>query len=70
MNENLLLTDSLISKKEVASLIGGGASLKLVDDLVRRRMLPPQIRLGYRTVRFNRRKVIQAIRELEAGTGL
>ncbi len=69
MSSNRSLHDSLLTKREVAELIGGGASIAFVTELVRRGKLP-QIKLGYRTVRFDRSKVEQAIRNAEIGAGV
>ena len=66
MKPNQSVSGSLLTKREVAALIGGGASTKLIDELVRRRKLPAIN--GYRTVRFNRTKVEQAIGRLEVAS--
>ena len=67
MKPNQSVSGSLLTKREVAALIGGGASTKLIDELVRRRKLPA-IKFGHRTVRFNRTKVEQAIGRLEVAS--
>ncbi len=63
MTANHVLSDPLLTKREVAALLGGNASEWLVDKLRRTGAITP-IRLGHRTVRFRRSDVEQAIRKV------
>jgi excisionase family DNA binding protein len=60
---NRLLPNRLITKAEIAEYIGG-SSTKIVDKLMRERKIP-FTKIGHRTLRFDRDKVLAALSRLE-----
>lgn len=63
MSEIETLSEPLLTKREVAQMIGG-VSDGTVDKLRRKGVLTP-IRIGHRTVRFRRSDVEAGLRTLE-----
>ncbi len=62
MSANSPLPARLITKRELSEYLGG--STKQVDKLMRQRQIP-FTKLGHRTLRFDREKVIRALGRLE-----
>jgi excisionase family DNA binding protein len=63
MKQNHSLPSRLITKREIAEFIGD-SSTKTVDRLMRERKIP-YTKIGHRTVRFDREKVLAALAKLE-----
>ncbi len=61
MKFNHSLNEPLLTRAEAAAMLGGKASKWQTDKLVRLGLLTP-LKIGYRTVRFRKGDVEQAIR--------
>lgn len=60
---NLLRSDDFLTKRQLAEALNV-PSTRLVDELMRRRKIP-YTKLGHRTVRFNRARVLEALKNYE-----
>lgn len=56
--------DRLLTKKDLAKLIGGGFSVRGVEELMKARKIPC-IRIGHKTVRFRWSAVSEALNKFE-----